>query len=239
MNTVQSSDIGWITVTSKKDRKRLKEFKKEDKEEKDLEENKAGKMDELIHIIPQILPPLHVFKLNDNLDDETKVASELGARDGYIFYLYNDCYGGFELSDAALKLYCSQYGAGSKYWHSRRDHCMIRVIQSLGCTKSSAKHSRIRYIPISIELAKYAMWSEYDGIETFTGYDMNNYKIDKIEELLKSTLSNDEFVLKIRDIMNRTCAEEKDYARSYIEENEIVEDEILENEIVENEILEN
>ena len=106
--------------------------------------------------------------------------------------LYNNCYGGWGLSDNAKRLYkLRQEKAGDDIdiWgegSSRNDPILIQIYEELG-VEFNGRHSKadITYIPKKYK--KYYRIVEYDGLE---GVEINyiRYNFDIMKENTKSIL---------------------------------------------------
>jgi len=85
--------------------------------------------------------------------------------------VYNDCYGGFFLSEEAKEL--GRQISGDKKWRAeylpRHDLVLVEVVEKLGC-KASGEFSCLRIAEV---VGKYRI-DEYDGaesVETPESYD--------------------------------------------------------------------
>ena len=109
--------------------------------------------------------------------------------------VYNDCYGGFDLSKKAIQRYCELSGLGAKlveedgywgqwelpngdYWHasdlSRDDPFLVQVVEELGEeAEGNAASLLIRELPAG---TKYRI-DGYDGWETVMTIDEYAWKV--------------------------------------------------------------
>lgn len=81
--------------------------------------------------------------------------------------VYNECYGGFGLSDLAVKWIKDNKGFETDeyfYWHERRDHeHLVAVVEALGSDANGhCADLQIEEIPDGAEFEI----SEYDGMES-------------------------------------------------------------------------
>ena len=86
-------------------------------------------------------------------------------KDSTMKIVINSCYGGFGLSDQALKLYSCLTGQDTQSAHSipRNDPVLVHVVETLG-TAANGRFAQLRIIDIPDDV----IWqiSEYDGNET-------------------------------------------------------------------------
>jgi len=119
--------------------------------------------------------------------------------------LYNNCYGGWEISDKAKKLYKLRKMENSNNCVRRRsDPILIEIYKELGddfngkCSKTA-----IEKIPKKYE--NFYSISEYDGLETveidYTLYELDNLK-QKIKEIVENNnIDNDEKINQMKNIL--------------------------------------
>ena len=105
--------------------------------------------------------------------------------------VYNSCYGGFELSKAAVDLYWEFKGEPKPLdWDydllSRDDPILVQVVEEMGPKKSSGNAARLRIHELP-EGTLYRI-DEYDGMENvvtqydwLSGYDPILERLDEYE----------------------------------------------------------
>ena len=111
--------------------------------------------------------------------------------------LYNDCYGGWDISQKAYELYKTRNNNVSPRIRRniiRTDPILIQIYHELG-SDFDTKHSKTKIDIFPKKYANYINIKEYDGLESvdidYTKYELDNIK-NKIKEILQSSLSNDE-----------------------------------------------
>lgn len=120
----------------------------------------------------------------------------------------NCCYGGFGLSDKAVEELRKRIGDPKierysfEYFHdeyTRHHPVLIEVIKELG-DKANGPFAKIEIDYIEEKYKDHYSIKGYDGMEGVSiRYD--KYKMDKIKEILKSYLDNDEKVCKISEVI--------------------------------------
>ena len=114
--------------------------------------------------------------------------------------LYNNCYGGWQISDKANELYTLRKTYNSKnYLSERNDPILIQIYNELG-DEFDGKYSRTAIKRIPKIYQNYYYISEYDGLEK-VDIDYTKYKFDNIYTQIKKILqSNNDNNAKINDI---------------------------------------
>ena len=117
--------------------------------------------------------------------------------------LLNDCYGGWQISNKAKKLYELRRTKDSNYYLRRRsDPILVQIYKELG-DEFDGKYSKTGIEKIPKKYEKYYIISEYDGLESieidYTKYELDHLK-QKIKEILENnSIDNDE---KIKQFIN-------------------------------------
>lgn len=98
--------------------------------------------------------------------------------------LFNNCYGGFGLSEKAIQIYNKRKGTDYKYSYQlnrgfRNDETLIQIVEELGA-EANEEHSELAIA----EIPNGAYWyiEEYDGVETIH-YSMTPICICREEEI--------------------------------------------------------
>jgi len=119
--------------------------------------------------------------------------------------LLNDCYGGWQISNKATKLYELRKIKHSKnYLRRRSDPIFVQIYKELGDEFDGGKHSKtgIEKIPKKYENHYYI--SEYDGLETveidYTKYELDNLKKNIKEILENNSIDNDEKINQLKNM---------------------------------------
>jgi len=115
--------------------------------------------------------------------------------------LFNDCYGGWQISNKANKLY--KLRKTKDYIRKRSDPILVQIYKELGDEFDGGDNSNTGIEKIPKKYEKYYIISEYDGLESveidYTKYELDNLK-QKIKEILENnSMDNDE---KIKQFIN-------------------------------------
>ena len=95
--------------------------------------------------------------------------------------LFNNCFGGFGLSEKAIQMYNKRKGTDYKYSYQlnrgfRDDETLIQIVEELGAEANGGEHSELAIAKIP----DGAHW--YDGVETIQ-YSMTPICICREEEI--------------------------------------------------------
>ena len=119
--------------------------------------------------------------------------------------LYNDCYGGFSLSDEAVKLYQMYTGKTiDKYTNdvnTRMDPILIRIYYEI-LNRINGSCANICTHSIKRKYMKHIHIHEYDGMESVE-INMEQYKLDKIKEVI----NNNDDISAIKVLITEILAE--------------------------------
>lgn len=121
-----------------------------------------------------------------------------------ISILYNGCYGGFGISEDALKMYNIKQKEMNPefesitcgYLLSRHDPILVEIYHELG-EKFNSKYSNIKIESIQDKYIEFYIIEEYDGLENVK-IDYNAYKLEQIKNIVNSTIDNDEKINNIK-----------------------------------------
>lgn len=125
--------------------------------------------------------------------------------------IINKSYGGFCVSQKAIKEYNSQmkkinpqHTDVSQYAYeiSRYDPILVSIVEKMG-KKANGDYSELEIVDIPKEYIHFMTIHEYDGVETIK-VDFEKYRIAKIREIINST---DDFEMqhnKIKIILEQT-----------------------------------
>jgi hypothetical protein len=117
--------------------------------------------------------------------------------------LLNDCYGGWQISNKANKLYELRRTKDSI--RKRSDPILVQIYKELGDEFDGGKHSKTGIEKIPKKYEKYYIINEYDGLETveidYTLYELDNLK-QKIKEILENnSMDNDEKINQFKKMI--------------------------------------
>jgi hypothetical protein len=104
--------------------------------------------------------------------------------------LYNNCYGGWGVSNKAKDLYKLRKMNNSinDYLSKRSDPILIQIYHELG-DEFDQKYSKTAIEKIPKKYEKYYFISEYDGLETVE-IDYTKYKLDNLYSKIKIILQH-------------------------------------------------
>jgi len=104
--------------------------------------------------------------------------------------LYNARYGGWVISDKAMKLYTLRRTKNSTYYLRRRnDPILIQIYKELGDEFDGKEYSKTSIEKIPKKYENYYFISEYDGLETVE-IDYTKYELDILKQKIKEILEN-------------------------------------------------
>lgn len=121
-------------------------------------------------------------------------------KNNYIEIMYNDCYGGLRFSKLALEEYNKNcIFESTTYDIDRNDPIMVGICKQLG-TGVNGPHSKIKIYLLPIIYQQYYDIDNYDGKETIV-IDYTTYKLDTIKNTMTLSISNEEKLKRINDIL--------------------------------------
>ena len=126
------------------------------------------------------------------------ISQEVDNNEEEIEVLYNDCYGGWQISNKANKLYTLRRTTkdSNNYLRRRSDPILVQIYKELGDDFDGGKYSKTAIEKIPKKYEKYYIISEYDGLETveidYTKYELDNLKQNIKEILENNSINNDE-----------------------------------------------
>lgn len=119
--------------------------------------------------------------------------------------LYNNCYGGYNISDEAKKLY-KEYTDNdydkNKYKIERHCPYLIKVFETLGSERFGSSYSQIKSHKIPIYMEHYYSIYEYDGLESVE-IQSEWFKYDMIQFVIKSEMSDTQKVEIVKMIIDK------------------------------------
>jgi len=131
-------------------------------------------------------------------------------------YLINTSYGGFGFSPKAIELYKErapkpapkeEHSSDSEYDsfdfdiddNLRSDPIMIQIVKELKA-EANGIHANLTIVNIRTKYKNHFYVDEYDGFEHIE-YSVSRYKLDTIKEVLSSSLSSDDKLNQIDQII--------------------------------------
>lgn len=117
--------------------------------------------------------------------------------------LYNNCYGGYRVSNEARKLY-KEYTDNDYDDYKVLRHCpyVIKVFETVGSTQFGESHSQIESEKIPIYMEHYYTIEEYDGLES-VHIKIEWFKYDMIQFVAKSIMNDTDKVKIINMIIDK------------------------------------
>ena len=117
--------------------------------------------------------------------------------------VYNDCYGGFDLSSIGLEEYNRRsLTEDVKYpdMISRDDPILINMVETMG-KEINCKHSKLKTKEFPKKFKECLKWHEYDGRES-VGIDYDRYVFVNVKMILSENILPEE---KIEAISKLYC----------------------------------
>jgi hypothetical protein len=129
-----------------------------------------------------------------NIEEDTKIG-----------VLYNDCYGGFNISEKAFEIYNEKTKKGklnSMSFVCRHNPLLIEILNEIGEKEFSGDCAAIKVKYIDNKYKNFYNIEEYDGLEDveIMHDSYNLYLINTIA--FDITITNDEKIEKIKGIFN-------------------------------------
>lgn len=115
--------------------------------------------------------------------------------------VYNDCYGGFDLSDEGLAEYnhrTSQLVTDPDAI-SRDDPILIHMVETMNPRVINSRDSRLKIKEFPIAFCDFLMWSEYDGKE-HVRVDYHKYMVHTIKSVLEADVSAEDKIARISQL---------------------------------------
>jgi len=114
--------------------------------------------------------------------------------------VYNDCHGGFDLSEQGMAEYnhrTSQltYPDGI----SRDDPVLLHMVETMDPAVINNKHSRLTIKEFPIAFQSFLVWSEYDGKESVR-VDYHKYIVHTVKSVLEADVSAEEKIGRISQL---------------------------------------
>ena len=119
--------------------------------------------------------------------------------------LLNDCYGGWKISNKAMKLYELRRTKDSNYYISKRsDPIFVQIYKELGDEFDEGEHSKTGIGKIPKKYENHYYITEYDGLESieidYTKYEFDNFKKNIKEILENNSIDNDEKISQLQNM---------------------------------------
>jgi hypothetical protein len=123
--------------------------------------------------------------------------------------IYNDCYGGFDLSNNGLEEYNRRTSKNVSLpdYIDREDIDLIEMVETMDAKKINSNNSKLKIKELPIKFRSFLRWNEYDGKESVT-IDYTNYIVYNVKNILDTNISDDK---KITLISNLYIDLEKNY----------------------------
>ncbi len=135
--------------------------------------------------------------------------------------VYNDCYGGFDLSARGLNEYNRRTSRNIVLpdYIDREDPILITMIETMDAKDINSKNSKLKIKVFDKKFKEFLLWYEYDGKETVS-IDYNKYIVKNIESILYIDITADEKIELITnlytDIDYIRCRECNQYTCAHI-----------------------
>jgi hypothetical protein len=114
--------------------------------------------------------------------------------------VYNNCYGGFDLSAEGLAEYNRQTSKNITIpdYINREDTVLITMVETMDPKKINSKNSKLKITEFDKKFKSFLSWDDYDGKESVK-IDYNKYIVHTVEFIINKDISDDE---KIKIISN-------------------------------------
>jgi co-chaperonin GroES (HSP10) len=115
--------------------------------------------------------------------------------------VYNDCYGGFDLSSYALNEYNQRTSKNIVLpdYIDREDLVLINMIETIHAKDLNSKNSKLKIIEFDIKFKDFLLWYEYDGKETVS-IDYDKYIVQNVKLILDTNILPDEKIQLITNL---------------------------------------
>jgi len=110
---------------------------------------------------------------------------------GYVYVMYNTCYGGFSLSEAAVAEYrrrCPEAVHVSARNVERHDPVMVQIVREMQ-EKANGMCAKIELERIPAEYQNHYEIGEYDGLEGVQ-LQYDKYRVDSVRSILNDRALN-------------------------------------------------
>jgi hypothetical protein len=114
--------------------------------------------------------------------------------------VYNNCYGGFDLSAEGLAEYNRQTSKNITIpdYIDREDIVLIIMVETMDAKKINTKNSKLKIKEFDKKFKSFLSWYDYDGKESVK-IDYDKYIVNNVEFIINSDISAEE---KIKLISN-------------------------------------
>jgi len=114
--------------------------------------------------------------------------------------VYNNCYGGFDLSAEGLAEYNRQTSKNITIpdYIDREDAVLITMVETMDTKIINTKNSKLKIKEFDKKFKSFLSWSDYDGKESVK-IDYNKYIVYTVEFIINTDISADQ---KIKLISN-------------------------------------
>jgi hypothetical protein len=115
--------------------------------------------------------------------------------------IYNACYGGFDLSKAALAEYNRRTSKCVKFaeYISHEDPVLIQMIETMDAKEINSENSKLKIKEFPIKCKPFLTWYEYDGKESVK-IDYDKYISHHVKLILDMNTSAEEKINLISDL---------------------------------------
>jgi hypothetical protein len=113
--------------------------------------------------------------------------------------VYNDCYGGFDLSDRGLAEYNRRSSKSITIPDciDREDFFLIEMVETMDEKDINSEDSKLKVKEFDIKFTCFLRWSEYDGKETVS-IDLPAYVVENVKLIIRDKhTSSDEKIDQI------------------------------------------
>ena len=114
--------------------------------------------------------------------------------------VYNNCYGGFDLSAEALAEYNRQTSKNITIpeYIDREDTVLIKMVETMDAKEINTKNSKLKIKEFDKKFESFLSWYDYDGKESVK-IDYDKYIVNNVKFIINRDVSAEE---KIKLISN-------------------------------------
>lgn len=117
--------------------------------------------------------------------------------------VYNNCYGGFDLSTSGLEEYNRRTSKNITLpdYIEREDPILIEMVETMDRKEINKKHSKLQIKEFPLKFKAFLLWHEYDGQESVR-IDYNKYIVHNVKFILDTNTIDREKIELITKLYN-------------------------------------
>jgi len=117
--------------------------------------------------------------------------------------VYNNCYGGFDLSTSGLEEYNRRTTKNVTLsdYIDREDPVLIEMVETIDRKEINMKHSKLQIKEFPLKFKSFLLWHDYDGKENVS-IDYHKYIVDNVKFILDTNTTDKEKIELITKLYN-------------------------------------